>query len=112
VVGDGILRDVSRAIHVSIRDNDLAFRYGGEEFSVILPGTGPRGGRHVAERIRASVEATVFEKGKHNIRLTISIGSATCPDAAATVRDLILAADKRLYEAKKTGKNKVVAEDA
>lgn len=108
-VGDIVLREVARVILASIRDNDLAFRYGGEEFAVLLPGTGTRGGQHVAERIRRSVEENVFDKGKHDLRLTVSIGSATLPDAAITVRDLITAADARLYDAKKAGKNRVAA---
>ncbi|HWR72778.1 MAG TPA: GGDEF domain-containing protein, partial [Nitrospirota bacterium] len=108
-VGDIVLRDVAQVILASIRDNDLAFRYGGEEFAVLLPGTGTRGGRHVAERIRRSIEEHVFDKGKHDLLLTVSIGCATLPDAALTVRDLILVADTRLYDAKKAGKNRVIA---
>lgn len=109
-VGDIVLREIAEVISGSIRDNDLAFRYGGEEFAVLLPGTGTRGCRHVAERIRRSTEESVLDKGGRNLRVTVSIGCATLPDTALTVRDLILAADTRLYDAKKAGKNRIIAE--
>lgn len=105
--GDIVLQEVAQVILSSIRDNDLAFRYGGEEFAVLLPGTGIRGGRHVAERIRRAIGEKLFSEGRHDLRLSVSIGCATLPDAAMTVRDLILTADTRLYDAKKTGKNRV-----
>ncbi len=109
VAGDTILRELAEIIQYSIRDNDLAFRYGGEEFAALLASTAMKGGKHVAERIRANIEAAVFEQGKHDIKVTISIGVSVCPDTAETVRDLILTADKLLYQAKKAGKNRVVA---
>jgi diguanylate cyclase (GGDEF)-like protein len=100
---------VARGIVDSLRDNDdLAFRYGGEEFSVILPSAGLRGGTLVAERIRENISKSVFEKGSYNLKVTLSIGVSACPDNALTIKDLILGADKALYEAKKSGKNKVV----
>ena len=112
-VGDVVLREAAQVLLASIRDNDLAFRYGGEEFSVLLPGTGIAGGRHVAERIRKALHDHVFEQGKRDLRLTVSIGCATLPETAETVRDLIIIADKRLYQAKRAGKDRVVAgEDA
>lgn len=106
--GDHVLRRVAGCVMDSIRDNDLAFRYGGEEFAVLLPATGGRGGSHVAERIRQSVAQVVVREGGAEIRVTVSIGLATCPDQAGSVRDLILAADSALYEAKRAGKNRVV----
>lgn len=107
-VGDNILYGISRTIMNSIRDNDLAFRYGGEEFSVLLPSTDIESGKMVAERIRENVEMTIYDKGNNNIRVTISIGCACCPSDANTIRNLISLADEALYCAKKTGKNKVI----
>ena len=107
-VGDSVLKGVAQCILSSIRDNDLAFRYGGEEFTVFLPSTDAGGGRIAAERTRKNIENSVFEKGTHNLRVTMSIGVSTCPDNAHTAKDLILTADKALYKAKETGKNKVI----
>jgi len=106
--GDEVLRDVARHIITSVRDNDLAFRYGGEEFTVILPLTDLAGGKHVAERIRRSIEAAEFEKQLSGVKITISIGVAVCPDHAGSVGGLTLASDKALYRAKTTGKNRVI----
>lgn len=112
MVGDSVLKDVAERIMLSIRDNDLAFRYGGEEFTVILPSTDSGGAKHVAERIREDIANHVFEDGTSNLKITVSIGVSTCPDNANTVRDLILTADQALYGAKHTGKNKVVVSEA
>jgi len=107
-VGDTVLQQLGEIIRLAIRDNDMAFRYGGEEFALILPDTDLKGGLHVAERIRTAVESTIFEPGSIDLRLTISIGVSTCP-TADSVRDLIMAADKALYAAKHQGRNQVVA---
>lgn len=108
MTGDSVLKEVARRILYSVRDSDLVFRYGGEEFTVILPSTDVSGGESVAERIRRNIEGSVFEKEKQDLRVTISIGVSTCPDHAQTARDLIISADKALYEAKASGKNRVV----
>jgi diguanylate cyclase (GGDEF)-like protein len=107
-VGDTVLQRLGEIIRLAIRDNDMAFRYGGEEFALILPDTDIKGGLHVAERIRKAVAETIFEPGSIDLRLTLSIGVSTCP-TAESVRDLIVAADKALYAAKHQGRNKVVA---
>ena len=110
VAGDAVLQKLGELIRLAVRDNDLAFRYGGEEFAVILPDTTLKGAKLVAERIRSEVEQTVFEPGSLDLRLTISIGIATCPDATS-IRDLIVAADQALYAAKSGGRNQVVAKE-
>ncbi|NIQ10164.1 MAG: GGDEF domain-containing protein, partial [Gammaproteobacteria bacterium] len=71
VVGDSVLQSLGEIITQSLRENDLAFRYGGEEFAVILPGTDEKGAQFVAERIRSSVEEKVFEPGTLDLKLTI-----------------------------------------
>lgn len=110
VVGDSVLQTLGEIIRQSVRENDLAFRYGGEEFAIILPDTSEKGARYVAERIRTATESTVFEPGTIDLKLTISIGICTCPDAPS-IRDLIIAADKALYQAKDQGRNQVVVSE-
>lgn len=110
VVGDKVLQKLGVIIGSSVREEDLVFRYGGEEFAVILPATDEAGGRYVAERIRSATEAAVFEPGDLDLKLTISVGLATCP-AAPAVHDLIVAADRALYAAKHQGRNRVVVAD-
>jgi len=65
----------------------------------------------VAERVREDIAGFAFEKGTLNINVTVSIGIAVCPDDADSVRELISTADKALYKAKETGKNKVVGRE-
>jgi diguanylate cyclase (GGDEF)-like protein len=110
VVGDAVLMQLGEIIHQSVRENDLAFRYGGEEFTIILPTTDIKGAKFVAERIRSAVEAAVFEPGTIDLKLTISVGVAICPDAPS-VHDLIVAADEALYAAKHKGRNQVVVSE-
>lgn len=107
-LGDVVLRQSAQCLLHSIRDNDLAFRYGGEELVVLLPSTKPEGGVVVAERIRESIDNHLFEEGSLQLRITVSIGLASYPQHAANSKDLLSAADKALYTAKKTGKNRVV----
>jgi diguanylate cyclase (GGDEF)-like protein len=110
VAGDAVLMELGEIIRSSVRENDLIFRYGGEEFAVILPNTGEKGARYVAERIRSTTEETVFEPGTIDLKLTISIGIETCPEAPS-IHDLIVVADQALYAAKRQGRNQVVLAD-
>jgi two-component system chemotaxis family response regulator WspR len=109
--GDEALRKVAAAIReASARPSDLPARYGGEEFALVLPSTSPGGARLVAEKLRQTVAAL---KIPHNSptegsSLTISIGLSTMtPQPGGDCRQLILAADKGLYLAKKNGRNQV-----
>jgi diguanylate cyclase (GGDEF)-like protein len=106
--GDAVLRTVAGRVLSAIRERDLGFRYGGEEFAVLLQATESSGGVYVAERIREQVIAAATRVNGHELRVTVSIGVASIPEHARTIRDLVSEADKALYVAKKAGKNRVV----
>lgn len=110
--GDQVLKAIAQCILSSTRGEDADFRYGGEEFAVILLGTGGGGALFVAERIRQKVERTEFAVDIHRFNLTVSVGVASCPENATTIREFISAADSALYEAKRAGKNRVVLSNA
>ena len=108
--GDEVLRQLSGILKSTIRDNDIVARYGGEEFAIILPSTNKEGALILAERLRIKIEQFQFsqENIQPNGKLTISIGVAVYPDNALTQEDLIVAADRALYFAKESGRNKVI----
>ena len=109
--GDSILREMGKCILSSIRDDDMAFRYGGEEFAVILPASSLSAGRAVGERMRALIEHYPFKSEGHVLSMTVSIGVAAWPMSADTIKDLIREADKALYDAKHSGKNRVAVRE-
>lgn len=105
--GDLILRDVSRIIRQNLRDNvDIASRYGGEEFALILPQTGLEGALIVAKRLRQSVENHRFGIGSESIGITISVGVVEYREGMGK-GELIDLADKAMYKAKSEGRNRV-----
>lgn len=108
--GDEILRQLSMILKATVRDNDIVARYGGEEFAIILPSTDQGGAAVLSERIRKKVEDYNFpsQEIQPNGTLTISIGIALFPDNAITLEDIIIAADRALYFAKESGRNRVV----
>ncbi len=107
-VGDEVLKYASFKILSSVRENDLCARYGGEEFVILLPETGIKEGMVVAERIRKSVNEDIIDVGSAEIRVSVSIGLSHFPSDSKNWEELIKIADKRLYEAKALGKNRVV----
>ena len=106
--GDIILRNLSSILRDTCRSFDIISRNGGEEFSVILLDCPASHAIKIAERIRSNVEANKFYiTEKVNICITISIGVTTYPSMTDNIDNLIINADTALYEAKKTGRNKV-----
>jgi diguanylate cyclase (GGDEF)-like protein len=93
-----------------MRKIDLMFRYGGEEFVLLLPGAQQLEARRTAERLRTVVSETRFEVegAKEPIQVTVSIGVAVYPDDARTRSGIFKHADAALYRAKQQGKNRVV----
>jgi two-component system, cell cycle response regulator len=114
LVGDRILGELAGRIRSCIREIDLAARYGGEEFAIVLPYTPCGGATLVAERIRAAVASMDFLRGTSlpGVGVTVSVGVAACPDNGSSAEDLIGAADAMLYQAKREGKNRVIAAGA
>jgi diguanylate cyclase (GGDEF)-like protein len=107
--GDLVLKVVAEAFRDHLREYDLAARFGGEEFALVLPATSPADALQVAERIREVIEALRFSGPLEPLRMTISLGVATFPDQAIKdIEDLILLADNALYAAKREGRNRVV----
>ncbi len=107
--GDAVLKAIGRILAEESRGIDEPARYGGEEFAVALPETGSAGALELAERVRTRIaaEPVPLVEGGGRIHGTASLGVATMPGAAADVRELIAAADAALYEAKRTGKDRV-----
>ena len=105
--GDSVLEGMGRIIMDIIRDEDCAARYGGEEFVILLPETIPEKARFPAERLRKSLESYRFQTEKKRFSVTASIGIAGFPEHATTMDELLEKADQALYEAKRSGKNKV-----
>lgn len=107
LVGDAILREVSKAVKETIRQIDFVGRYGGEEFSMILVETDKEQARFAAERIRRAIEEKNIKVYDEELRVTVSIGIGTFPDDGASSEAIIEAADKALYQAKEAGRNQV-----
>ena len=104
--GDAVLRGVAQVAQKSARETDLVARYGGEELALILPETDARGAMAIAERLRRLVEASRHPTEQGALSVTVSIGAAT---SAASAEALLEAADKALYRAKQSGRNRVEA---
>ena len=111
VLGDKVLRAVGNAISRSIRVSDIAARYGGDEFAVILPQTPPEGAMRVCERLLRAISEAGFQDDSGKIfRVTASLGLAYYPaDDVETPEDLVHSADGALYGAKRSGKNRYSA---
>ncbi len=111
--GDRVLREFAVLLSGGARGTDLAARYGGEEFAMILPHIDRDQAERVAERVRAAVADFSFLEPDHPRRVTVSAGVATFVRGLdiASAEQLVAAADRALYAAKKAGKNKVVVHE-
>ncbi|HEX6648075.1 MAG TPA: diguanylate cyclase [Pyrinomonadaceae bacterium] len=104
--GDEAIRRISKVLCEGTRGIDLAARIGGEEFAVLLVETNKEGGFEVAERLRTAIKALEIPRAG---RVTASFGVAECPSDAQTAAEILKAADIALYEAKRNGRDQVVA---
>ena len=102
LAGDGVLCDIAATLRTQLRAYDVVGRFGGDEFVALLPNTTAAEAAVCAERVRTSVGSTRTEDD-----LTISIGIAIAPTHGSTVAQLLDAADKALYDAKRSGRNQV-----
>ena len=109
-VGDDVLRTFAKVLRETVRDSDLAGRWGGEEFVLLLPGADVAGGAQFANRVREALGKRSFEgRDGVKVRVTCSFGVAQHRPGAGE-RELFSAADRALYRAKRTGKNRVELE--
>lgn len=108
LAGDVVLRGVAEGIKACVREIDLVARFGGEEFSVLLPDTDKLGARSVAERIRTNIESQRFLAYNETIKVKVSVGVAGFPEDTTSLEQLIDKSDQALYRAKQEGRNKVI----
>ena len=111
-VGDEVLIEIARTVRRLVRNEDVFARYGGEEFGLILRGIDIGGARSVGERLRTQVEKLAIASDRGAIHVTISVGcSSIATTSEPSTEGLVQIADRRLYAAKHSGRNRVVASD-
>jgi two-component system cell cycle response regulator len=107
LAGDYVLRELAKVVQERIRRDEVFARYGGEEFCIVLPETSLAGAAALAEDLRQRVEAHSFVFQSERMPVTISVGCALIAPSDRTAADLIQRADEKLYEAKRSGRNRV-----
>lgn len=110
-VGDQVIQAMADVVRAQVRSADIAGRYGGEEFAVLLPDTDKEGARIFAERLRTAVEALEVKHEDQSIHCTISLGIADLSKPSTDYKTLIEWADQALYQSKKGGRNRVTVHD-
>jgi diguanylate cyclase (GGDEF)-like protein len=108
-VGDDVLRAIAATLSKPLRASDVSGRLGGEEFAVLMPHTELAGALILAERVRADIASMTVRAGEHAINITVSIGVAPVPAQDGGIAAALHAADEAMYEAKKGGRDRVVA---
>lgn len=106
--GDEAIRQAATIAASCIREVDIAGRYGGEEFAILLINTAPEGAKVVAERIRERIQSNTINYDDHTINYTVSLGIAALDSSMSSPTQWVEAADKCLYKAKESGRNNVV----
>jgi diguanylate cyclase (GGDEF)-like protein len=104
--GNRLLRHLATLIQAELRFTDVAARYGGDEFIVLLPETPAKGAFEVAERIRNTIASRPLEMGEQRIASSVSVGIATFPEDGASLDALAAHADRAMYSAKQAGRNR------
>ena len=107
-IGDELMRGITDAVRRNVRGTDVAARYGGDEFIVLLADTDSQGAFIVAEKLRADIAAMAVGAADRPARTSASFGVVTYPDDGATIEELIQNADDAMYQAKRNGKNQIV----
>jgi diguanylate cyclase (GGDEF)-like protein len=107
LVGDVVLREITKTIKDTVRQIDLIGRYGGEELSIILTETDKDQARFAAERLRRAIESKCIKAYDEDLKATVSIGISTYPADANDAKSLIEKADEALYNAKEAGRNSI-----
>ncbi|WP_353979918.1 GGDEF domain-containing protein [Salinicola endophyticus] len=111
-VGDSVIVTVAARLRGAIRDGDVAVRWGGEEFLVLLPGTDIAAAQAIAERLRDAVICTPLHAAGHDIPVTLSIGIAEASPEGETLSATIVSADRALYRAKRKGRDRICVDAA
>lgn len=106
--GNRLLASIAKALRASCRDSDEVFRYGGDEFALILPNTDVQGAMQVAAKVGRAVRSAPAPGGRRASGVTCSIGAAAFPEDAGDGESILLAADRACYVAKRNGRNRAV----
>ncbi len=107
IFGDAVLKTLGNILQENLREHDIYARYGGEEFIVLLPETDANAAYYVAEKLRGIIAEKQIKKNDHQDRVTVSLGVAVYdPEQMSGGEDLVSAADKALYNAKHSGRNR------
>jgi diguanylate cyclase (GGDEF)-like protein len=105
--GDVVIKELGAILNRLKRETDLVARFGGEEFCLLCEETDAKGAMHLAERLRVELENTSFETELGTLKVTCSLGVATYPEHAREREGLFESADRALYKAKHSGRNRV-----
>ncbi|MCM2280561.1 MAG: diguanylate cyclase [Bdellovibrionaceae bacterium] len=107
MVGSRVLVELSKLLKGSIRNTDFAFRYGGDEYVIVLSGANSKNAAQVAERLRQKAAATTFDVNGKEVKITVSIGVATYPEHARSTDEIMQMADEAMYYGKHKSRNVV-----